>query len=50
MSITNINAYEVSENEGQGQIRLAYNDCLYDANKGKYKHNDNENAHNFPNM
>ena len=27
--------HEVSENNGQIQIRLAYNEFLYDANKGK---------------
>ena len=27
--------HEVSTNNGQSKIRLAYNDFLYDANKGK---------------
>ena len=27
--------HEVSANNGQSQLRLAYNDFLYDANKGK---------------
>ena len=35
MSIANINTYEVSANNGQGQIKLAYKDFLYDANKWK---------------
>ena len=35
MSIVNMNTYEVSANNGQGQIILVYNDFLYDANKGK---------------
>lgn len=34
-SIANINTSDVSASNGQGQIRLAYNDLLYDANKGK---------------
>ena len=34
MLIANINTYEVSANNGQGQIRLVYNDFLYDFNKG----------------
>ena len=42
--------HEVSANNGQGQIRLAYNDFLYYAKKGKWKHNDNKKPHNFPNM
>ena len=41
MSIPNINNYEVSPNNWQGQIGLAYNDFLHDANKGKWKHNEN---------
>ena len=35
MSIVNININEVSENYGQSQIILAYNDFLYDVNKGE---------------
>ena len=42
--------HEVSVNNGQSQIRLAYNDFLYDSNKGKYKHNGNEIPHNFAKM
>ena len=29
--------HEVSANNGQGEIRLGYNDFLYDDYKGKYK-------------
>ena len=36
MSIANINTNEISANNGQSQIRLAYNDFLYDANKGDF--------------
>ena len=35
MSIVNINTNEVSANNRQSQIRFAYNDFLYDANKGE---------------
>ena len=35
MSIPPINTKEVSANNGQSQIRLAYNDFLYDYNKGE---------------
>ena len=42
--------HEVLANNGQRQIWLAYNDFLYDSNKGKYKHNGNEIPHNFPKM
>ena len=34
MSLSNINTNEVSANNRQSQIRLDYNDFLYDANKG----------------
>ena len=50
MSIANINTHKVSANNGQGQIRMAYNDFLYDDNKGKQKHNANQKPHNFSNM
>ena len=35
ISTANINTYEVSANNGQVQIRLAYNDFLYDSIKRK---------------
>ena len=35
MSIVNINTNEVSANNRQSQIRFAYNDFLYDVNKGE---------------
>ena len=35
MAIANIDTNEVSTNNGQGKIRLAYNDFLYDVNKGE---------------
>ena len=35
ISIININTNGVLENNGQSQILLAYNDYLYEANKGK---------------
>ena len=34
MTISNMITNEVSTNNGQSQIKLAYNDFLYDANKG----------------
>ena len=37
--ICQYHTHEVSANNGQSQIRLDYNDFLYDANKGKLKHN-----------
>ena len=42
--------HEVSANNGQSQLRLAYNDFLYDAKKGKQKHNVKYIPHNFPKM
>ena len=50
MAIANIDTNEVSTNNGQGKIRLAYNDFLYDVNKGEQKHNSKSKLHNFPNM
>ena len=41
MLIPNINTYDVSANNGQGEISLAYNGFLYEANEGQSKHNDN---------
>ena len=36
MSIANMITYDVSANNGQSQIKLGYNDFLYDANKVEY--------------
>ena len=39
-----------SANNGQSQIKLAYNDFLYDDNKEEQKHNSKSKLNNLPNM
>ena len=41
MSMVNMITNEVSAINGPSQIKLAYNDFLYDGNKGEQKYNNN---------
>ena len=50
MLIANMITNEVSANNRQSQIKLSYNNFLYDSNKREYKPNSKSKIHNSLNM